>query len=245
MLGAIETHSPEEIGACLDAGLDPGGRIQGKPLTTWLTEMYTRSERFGACLRELLDRGAALEDPRLAPVLLDDADALRAALARDPDLAHAQVSMRSAFTSLSGASLLHVAAEFACAGAARVLVESGVSPDVRARSDPRGRNGHTPIFHTVNSPRNHALPVLGVLLEAGADTAVRIGALEWGAGFQWSTVFYDVTPAGYAQLGLTPQMHREERDVYRIVSMLFEAAGRPAPDLTNVPNAYAQRSRRR
>jgi len=38
-----------------------------------------RSDAFPACLALLLERGAVLEDPRIAPVLLDDADGLAAA----------------------------------------------------------------------------------------------------------------------------------------------------------------------
>ena len=48
----------------------------------------------------------------------------------------------------------------------------------------------------------------------------------------------DVTPISYAQLGLLPQMHRRDRDVYHNITRLLEASGRKVPPLDNVPNRY-------
>lgn len=83
---AIELHSVDQIRAALGAGLDPRVSVRGKAPVQWLTEMYTRSDAFPACLRLLLDHGAALEDPAVAPVLLNDAEALTAALDADGSL---------------------------------------------------------------------------------------------------------------------------------------------------------------
>ncbi len=85
LLVAFELHSVEAIRRALDAGADPIAPIRGKSPVTWLVEMYTRSNRFPGCLRVLLERGAVLDDPVLAPVLLDDAEALRAALRERPE----------------------------------------------------------------------------------------------------------------------------------------------------------------
>ena len=49
---------------------------------------------------------------------------------------------------------------------------------------------------------------------------------------------FDVTPVSYAQMGLLPQMHRRERDVYAVIRLLLAAAGREAPPLENIPNRY-------
>ena len=200
--------------------------------------MYTRSSRFPECLRLLLDRGAVLDDPLVAPVLLDDGVALRAALEAAPSLVGHRTTMACTFTPLVGATLLHVAAEYGSASAARVLLEGGADVEARAAVDPLGLDGHTPLFHTVNSNRNHGEPVLRLLLEAGARTDVRLPGLTWGRGFEWETTLFDVTPLSYAQLGLLPQMHRSEQDVYAVVRLLLEAAGREVPPLANVPNRY-------
>lgn len=69
LINAFETHSLEEIQGILDVGLDPRALIRGKSPVHWLTEMYTRSDRFPDCLRLLLDRGAVLDDPVIAPVI--------------------------------------------------------------------------------------------------------------------------------------------------------------------------------
>ena len=146
--------------------------------------------------------------------------------------------MASAFTPLVGASLLHVAAEYGHLKAARVLLAMGAAVDARAAVDDFGMNGHTPLFHTVNSSGNRSEPLMRLLLDAGAQSDTLLAGITWGKGFDWETTCFDVTPVSYAQLGLLPQMHRSERDVYDNVRVLLQAEGRAAPPLGNVPNRY-------
>src|ERR1700684_2812061 len=91
---------------------DPCSSIRGKPPVVWLLEEYTRSDRLGDCLRLLLDHGAELPDTLLTPVLLNDAPAVTAAIEARPATLQHRASLVSAFTSLEGVSLLHVAAEY-------------------------------------------------------------------------------------------------------------------------------------
>jgi len=238
LLAAFELHSVERIRTVLDGGLDPREPLRGKPPVNWFTEMYTRSDRFPECLRLLLDRGAVLDDPVLGPVLLDDPGSLTAAIRENPSLLGHRVNMVSAFTPLAGASLLHVAAEYGHARAARVLIDMGADVDARAAVDEFGLNGHTPLFHTVNSNGNRSEPVMRMLIDAGARCDVRLSGITWGKGFEWETTCFDVTPVSYAQLGLLPQMHRTERDVYANVRRLLEKAGCSVPPSRNVPNKY-------
>lgn len=237
-LTAIELHSVEGLRAAFDAGLDARALHHGKTPVEWLLEMYTRSDAFPACLRLLLERGAELSDPLLAPVLLDDAAALAAALDANPALLAHRTTIVSAFTPLEGATLLHVAAEYGRLAAARVLVERGADLEARAAVDTDGLGGHTPIFHTVNSSANRSAPLLDLLLDAGARPDARVAGLTWGRGFEWETTFFDLTPIAYAQLGTLPQMHRREADVVANVRRLLAAAGRPVPAFPNVPNRY-------
>jgi hypothetical protein len=109
-----------------------------------------------------------------------------------------------------------------------------------AAVDEHGLNGHTPLFHTVNSIANRSEPVMRLLLGAGANPGVRLAGISWGKGFEWETTFFDVTPVSYAQVGLMPQVHRRERDIYANIRLLLEASGRRAPPLANVPNRYLQ-----
>jgi len=151
-----------------------------------------------------------------------------------------RTSLRSAFTSLTGVTLLHVAAEYCHLEAARALVEAGADVHARADVNEHELNGHTPLFHTVNSIRNRGEPVMRLLLAAGARTDVRLAGIRWGEGFEWDTTFFDVTPISYAQMGLLPQVHRNEREIYANLKCLLEASGRSVPELTNVPNRYLQ-----
>lgn len=238
ILGAFELHSVEQVREALEAGLDPRAPIRGKSPVNWLTEMYSRSDDFPKCLRLMLDRGAVLDDPIVAPVLLNDAEELEAAIRANPSLLNHRTTMVSAFTPLVGASLLHVAAEYGNADVARVLIEMGADVNAKASIDEYGLNGHTPIFHTVNSSQNRSAPILKMLLQAGAASDVTVRGITWGKGFEWETTLFDVTPISYAQFGLLPQVHRQERDIYDNIRLLVEAAGRTVPPLDNVPNRY-------
>lgn len=238
LLNAFETHDVRDIRALLDSGMSVHAPIKGLTPLNALLEMYTRSDQFPLCVRLLLQRGAVLDDPRLEAVLLNDAPALAAALDRDQTLLTHRVSMRSTFTPLMGATLLHVAAEYGHLDAARTLIEKGADVDARASIDAYGMNGHTPLFHTVNSNGNRSAPVMRLLLDAGARADVQLAGITWGQGFEWETTCFDVTPVSYAQLGLLPQMHRRETDVYDTVRALLRAAGRDVPPLANVPNRY-------
>ena len=144
--------------------------------------------------------------------------------------------MTSAFTSLVGVSLLHVAAEYGNLSAARALIEAGADVNATAALDEFGLNGHTPLFHTVNSIGNRSEPIMRLLLSAGARTDVHLRGITWGKGYQWETTFFDVTPISFAQMGLLPQVHRSEREIYSNIKVLLEAAGRKVPPLENVPN---------
>ena len=238
LLVAFETHDVQRIRAILDAGLDVRQAVNGTTPVRSLVEMYTRSDRFPDCLRLLLERGGELDDPCIAPVLLDDDAELARAIGRDPGLLAHRTALACTFTPLDGATLLHVAAEYGNARAARTLIELGAEVDARADVDGSGMNGHTPLFHTVNSNDNRSEPVMRLLLEAGARADVRLAGITWGKGFEWETTCFDVTPISYAQLGLLQQMHRREADVYANVKRLLQHAGRPVPPLENVPNRY-------
>ena len=237
LLRALETHSEVELRNLLNAGLDPLAPLRGKTPIEWLVEMYLRSDRFPACLRLLLDRGAVLTDPKLTSVLLNDAEALRHELHADSSLLEHRVSMASTFTPLNDATLLHVAAEYGHLAALDVLLEFGAEVDARAGVDERGLGRQTALFHTVNSNANRSAPLMQRLLDAGARADVRIDGLVWGKGFDWETVLFDLTPIAYAQFGLLPQMQRNEQDIWDNVRALLDHAKRKAR-IENVPNRY-------
>lgn len=238
LLEALELHSPERIRQALAAGADPLEPIDGSAPVVWLQELYSRSPRLAACLRVLLEAGARLDDACLRAVLLDDADELRALVRADPGELDRRFHLRGAYTTLEGVRALHLCAEYASAACARVLLEAGAPVDARADVDADGLGGQTALFHAVNSNRNHARPVMELLVEAGAGLELRVDGLVWGAGHPWETVLYDQTPISFAQCGLLPQFHRDERAVYsNLEYLLARRHGRALP-ARNVPNAY-------
>jgi|CXWL01.1.fsa_nt_gi hypothetical protein len=243
LMVAFEIHDVDGIRRLLDDGIDAVAPIDGKTPVDWLTEMYFRSDRFPACLRLLLERGATVTDPSVVPILLDDADAIREAIRSDQSFVGHRTTMVSCFTPLVDATLLHVAAEFGHEHAARALIGAGADVNATAGIDADCLGGHTPIFHTVNAWANRSLPVLHLLLESGAATDVRVAGLTWGKGFDWETTLFDLTPISYCQLGLLPQVHRSGADIVANVRLLLRAAGRPVPPMENVPNRYLQPKR--
>lgn len=240
LLAAFDGHDVEAVRVALESGADPRSPVRGKLPINWLLQEYTRSDRLVDCLRLLFERGAMLDDPVVASVLLNDAEAIKAAVAATPSVLDHRTTLVSSFTSLVGVSLLHVAAEYGNLDAARALVEAGADVNARAAIDEDGLNGHTPLFHTVNSNRNRSEPIMRLLLAAGARADVRLAGITWGKGYQWETTFFDVTPISYAQIGLLPQVHRNELDIYSNIRLLLEASDRKVPALDNVPNRYLQ-----
>jgi|SRR5215204_2845902 len=240
LLSAFDGHDIDAVRAALEAGADACSPVRGKLPVYWLLEEYTRSDRLPGCLQLLFERGAKLEDPLVAPVLLNDAEGVKVAFAENDSLLYHRTTFRSAFTSLGDVSLLHVAAEYGNQNAAQALIELGADVNFAAGKDEDGYNGHTPIFHTVNSNRNRSAPIMRMLVEAGADCTVRLDGVRWGKGYPWETVFFDVTPVSYAQFGLMPQVHRTESDIYANIEFLIKASHRKMPPLENVPNRYLQ-----
>lgn len=238
LLYAFDGHCIEDVRGALKAGADPRAPIQGKLATDWLLEQYSRSDFLQECLRLIIEGGAEFRDPLIAPVVLNDADAIRSAVQAAPSLLAHRTTLRSSFTSLENATLLHVAAEYGHLDAARTLIELGADVNAAAGVDPFGLNGHTPLFHTVNSHANRSAPIMRLLVQSGADCEFFVKGIHWGQGYSWETTFFDVTPISYAQVGLLPQGQRSERDIYENIRFLLNAAGRPTPPLTNIPNRY-------
>jgi hypothetical protein len=238
LLAAFEVHDPTAISQCLADGVSPTAPIKGLTPLMALVEMYTRSDRLAACVQVLLNAGATLDDPFLEAVLLDDAVAVARLISASPTQRDRRWDLQCAYTSLHGASALHLCAEYNRVCSARALLDAGHNVDARAAYDVQGFGGQTPLFHTVNSNRNHCRPMLELLLAAGASLDVRLKGLVWGRGFDWETTVVDVTPLSYAQCGNYFQFHRHELDVHSNVSLLFERVHGAPLVAANVPNKY-------
>ncbi len=75
---------------------------------------------------------------------------------------------------LLGGTLLHVAAEYCSVEAAALLLDRGADVNARATVDEAGVGGHTALFHAVTQFDDGGLPVTQLLIERGADLAVRV-----------------------------------------------------------------------
>ncbi len=77
-----------------------------------------------------------------------------------------------------------------------------------------------------------------LLVEAGANLDIRLKGLLWGAGCDWETAVFDITPISYAQCGLYPQFHRREQDIYANIDYLYRRRYGNKMHVRNVPNKY-------
>jgi ankyrin repeat protein len=142
-------------------------------------------------------------------------DLLERHLARDPDLlqrtfshqeifppelgCHADESLALTAAPLRGATLLHIAAEYEEVDLVLWLLDQGMDPNVRARTNDDRLNGHTALFHCVAyTARKDDAPLARLLLDRGADQNAR-------ASIRMQLPFAhdvhddrDVTPIGWA-----------------------------------------------
>jgi hypothetical protein len=96
LLTAFEIHSAESMRAVLDGGFDVRARIDARAPSS--TSSKCTSGQTALQIALLLERGAILHDPKLAPVLLKDAEALAKAVRNDPDVLNHRTSMACVFT---------------------------------------------------------------------------------------------------------------------------------------------------
>jgi len=238
LIGEIETHSVEGIRECFEHGVNPNDLFNNEPLIYELTSEYLRSSRFKNCVKVFLDHGLIFEDKLLLAVLLDDAQSLDAQLKTNPGAIDKRYTLRCAFTPLYEATLLHICAEFNHLSCARVLINQGADINAKAGIDENGFGGQTPIFHTVNQILNHSIDVLHYLLAKSVDLKITVTGLIWGKGYEWETLIPAVNPISYAMMGLLPQMHRDEKTVSKVVSLLLKNAYGIDYTPKNIPNKY-------
>lgn len=238
IIGEIELHSVEGIKECFSNGVHPNAQVNNEPLIYKLISEYTRSPRFKDCVQAFVEHGLVFNDKVLLAVLLDDSAALDLLLNAQPDAVHGKHTLRSAYTPLYEASLLHICAEFNHVSCAGILVKHGADINSKAGLDEHGFGGQTPIFHTVNQNSNRSYEMLEYLLSQSADLKITVAGLIWGKGYEWETLLPAVNPVSYAMMGLLPQMHRNEVTIAKTVSRLLKAAYNIEYTPTNVPCAY-------
>lgn len=200
-----------------------------------------------AILALYAEHGVALPDTPPMAVHRGRIDLLEAHLRRDPGLlrrtfAHEEIYppalgchdevLATHGTPLAGATLLHMAVDYAEWEIARWLLEHGMDVDARAAIDADGFGGHTALFATVVSQPNFWTNRAGtddarftrLLLDRGADPNARASLrkqlhLGYGWGADTRHEYRDVTPLGWGR-----RFHRREF-VSEAALRLIEARG--------------------
>jgi hypothetical protein len=238
IIGDIEVHSVEGITECFLNGVSPNQLYRGEPLIYELTSEYLRGPNFKECVKIFVDHGLDFEDRVLLAVLLDDEKSLESFISTDKAVVKKEYTLRSAFTPLYKASILHICAEFNHVSCAEVLVKHGADINSKAGIDENGFGGQTPIFHTVNQILNRSADMMEFLLAKSADLKITVAGLIWGKGYEWETLIPAVNPISYAMMGLLPQMHRNEAVISSTISILLKAAYGIDYMPQNVPCVY-------
>ena len=238
IIGDIECHSVEGIRDCFANGIDANSRYNNEPLINELTSEYGRTPRFRDCVRAFIEAGLNFEEKELLAVLSDDPDMLETYLRTNRELVQKKYTLRCAYTPLYEATLLHICAEFNHLSCGELLVKFGADINAKAGIDEYGFGGQTPIFHTVNQNLDNSRDMMQFLLSKSADLKITVPALIWGRSYPWETLIPSVNPISYAMMGNLPQMHRSEKRIAGIVSILLKAAYGIEYTPHNIPNAY-------
>ena len=197
-----EGMAPAALRWLLDHGAKPNcakaGRKYPGTAFDFVIASYARSTNLSVCIDMLLDAGAVTRyrTPGLLEMLRGRLDQLAERLDEDPSLVGRRfpeldfggTAMRR--LRLAGGTLLHVAAEYCNVPAAALLLDRGA--DVNAPSDGEGQ---TPIFHAASQFSDHGLAVTELLLDRGADLAIRV---KLPGHIKEPDEIVDCTPLGYA-----------------------------------------------
>jgi Ankyrin repeats (3 copies)/Ankyrin repeat len=186
-----ESWDPAALKWLLDHGANPNCRdprqsAAGHPYPgtalDYLIASYARSaQRLGTCIDVLLEAGGATkyDVPAVLQLLRGRLDGLVEQIDADPAVINKRFSeLDCGMTggrrlTLQGGTLLHVAAEYGNLSAVALLLNRGADVNAGATIDDAGVGGHTAIFHAVTQLDDGGLPVTQLLIERGADLAVR------------------------------------------------------------------------
>jgi hypothetical protein len=182
----------------------PGGQGDHQTALDYVIATYARSTQLGECIEMLLAAGCSTRhrEPAVLAVLSGRIDRLAQLLEADPALARRRFpdldfgTTANRRLTLRGGTLLHIAAEYGNAAAARLLLEFGAHVTARAEVDAQEIGGQTPIFHAVSQYADWALPVARLLVDWGADLHLRA---RLPGQYDRPEEVVECTPLGYAR----------------------------------------------
>lgn len=215
IFASCESMDPAALKWLLEHGANPNCRDHGYAINghsysgtalDYLIAGYVRSaERLSRCMDILLDAGGETryDHPAVLALLRGRLNDLASLLDEDPalisrrfaELDCGQTGGRSLL--LQGGTLLHVAAEFGHPAGAELLLDRGADVNARATVDNAGVGGQTPIFHAVSQFDDSGLPVVQLLVERGANLAIRV---KIPGDYERPGEIVECTPLGYALL---------------------------------------------
>jgi ankyrin repeat protein len=210
-----ESLDPAALKWLLDHGANPNCRDHGYKMGAhpypgtaldYIVASYARSpQRLSTCIDMLLEAGGSTkyDVPAVLHLLRGRLDSLAEQIHADPALVHQRFSeLDCGMTggrslTLQGGTLLHVAAEYHNLAAVALLLDRGADVNARATVDAAGVGGQTAIFHAVTQFDDGGLPVTQLLVERGADLAVRA---KLPGDYERPGEIVECTALGYALL---------------------------------------------
>jgi ankyrin repeat protein len=199
---------------CRDHGCKMGGHRYPGTALDYIVASYARSpQRLSTCIDILLEAGGATkyDVPAVLQLLRGRPDSLAEQIDADPALVNRRFSELDCgmtggrLLTLQGGTLLHVAAEYGHLAAVALLLDRGADVNARATVDEAGVGGHTAIFHAVTQFDDGGLPVTQLLVERGADLAVRV---KLPGDYERPGEIVECTALGYALLFGGPRQRR-------------------------------------
>lgn len=202
--GPCESLDPDILKWLLEHGADANAQNGADTALDYAIATYVRSpEELTACINVLLAAGAVTryDVPGVLAILRGRLDELRDVVDRDatllerrfPELTFGTTGERN--MTLAGATLLHVAAEYGSVESAQLLLDRGADVNVRADVNDDGVGGQTPIFHAVSQQDDFGFDVARLLIERGADLALRPKLPGY---YERPGEVVECTPLGYA-----------------------------------------------
>lgn len=216
IFAACEDLNPETLRWLLEHGADPNcgseelWKARGIPhpgtALDYLLGAYVRDpDALDACMEILLRAGGKSkhESPAVIAVIRGRTNELTGLLDANPALVHERLpgldfgTTAARMLTLRGGTLLHVAAEFQRLDMAHLLLNRGADVNAAALMDEAGVGGQTPIFHAATQREDAGLPIVRLLVERGADLAVRA---RLPGHYEAPGEVLDCTPLEYALL---------------------------------------------
>jgi hypothetical protein len=207
IFAACEAVDPVALKWLLDHGANPNcdrpQRAHQGTALDYVIGSYVRSPDLGACIDVLLNAGGRTkyDAPVVLELLRGRLDGVKEHLRADPALVSTRFSGLDFGTTggrlltLAGATLLHVAAEYGNEEGIRLLLNRGANVNGRATLDEAGVGGQTAIFHAVTQLDDGGVPTAQLLIERGADLAIRV---KLPGHYERPGEVVECTPLGYA-----------------------------------------------